>query len=470
MLLLTLALIGCSNCPDGQTFDIDDHRALLTSEETSALHDAYARVRALMPADDVCLSGARIREGEDSSLRGRRLLLGADDPDVEHTMRWGMCQVMADERRYNDGSLEWFEADGGHTFETICNLGPPDVAWIDTVQAACDGADELDDRDRFMFEEVYPGADRGRVDGDVPVGIGAQVVLDDLIPPGRYGYQFAQAGEHLLFLLEPSGVEDHEPSETAQLLRIDPTDGSWAVIWEGLWSEDHRGELVSGAEVGALYVEDRAGEGSTIVVVDHTGAIATVTTGHVLDYLSQSPTAISPERLWSGPYYPSMGPLRSIDLSTGAYQEVPMPDLEHEQPELLVTSMVATSDGVVVKLMDASVHSSGHTTSIGVGQYIHARYTTDSERWEELTRDLHLFDAGLYEDRYLIGAVYSEAGHAVAAYDLEEDALFISDDACLTDIGAPFIAAGDTVYGARYSGDGEDTSYTLTPLTLSPGG
>ena len=104
-----------------------------------------------------------------------------------------------------------------------------------------------------------------------------------------------------------------------------------------------------------------------------------------------------------------------------------------------------------------------------MGQLIHARYDDDADAWTELTRDLHLLDAGLVDDRYLVGSVDSDAGRALAAYDLETDALLVSDDACLTAIDAPFLTAGGTLYAGSYSGDWEDTVYTLTPLVFAPG-
>jgi len=473
MILLSLLLTGCSSCPEGEALDISDRRGRLTDAETDTLQETYARVRDAMGPNGVCLSGARVTAGEDTSLRDRKLLLGADDPEPEAAVEWAMCEVMGEERGYNDGSLEWFGPDARHMFETICRLGPPNVDWIDAIQTACDGADELDGRDRFMYEEVYPGVAAGRVDGDLPATVGGEVVFDDLIPPDMYGYEFAQAGEHLLFLLTPRGDAEAAPGDPlgdARLLRLDPADGSHAAIWEGPWTEDSWGLLAGGEEAGALYFGEWNADGATIVRVDGEGEVSTITTDADLSNSSQKRRAASATRLWLGPYTTQSGPLLWVDLSDGGHGEVPLPELEVEGPDLLVSSLQATSDGVVAELLDTVVHDETHAVTIGVYGYIHARLDLGSETWTELTRGLHLLDAGLHDGRYLIGSVYSEAGRAVAAYDIEADALLISDDACLIDSGYPFIAAGDTLFTGRSSGDGEDTIYTLAPLTLSPGG
>jgi hypothetical protein len=452
--------LGCVlNCPEEAAVEIEDRQGLLSEEERADLAALYSTIAGYMDADDVCVEKVVVRSGEESSRLGQRLYLGAEDPDLEGTFYWILCEIMAEKRDYNDGSLEWFGPDGDHSFQTICQLGPPNASWIDEVQAAC-GGDQLGDRDRFMLEEVYPEAPRGRVDGALAATAGTGVDVEGLIAPGSYGYLFAQAGGHLLFLRTPANVE----TGTLELLRIDPVGGSWEVVWAGPWTSDTRATLAHGPEYGALLMQSAYGEPVTAITVGPDGAVAAWETP--LTDINSADYATDGQRLIFGTGYPWEFPLVVVELASGEVAELPTPELDLEGPSLLVNGLQAGSDGIVAELADADVESSYDFVSIGIHGYILARYDWEEGRWEELTRDLHILDVGFVDGRYLTGSVYSDAGRALAAYDLEEDALLVNDSVCLED-GYPGLAADELLLDLRSSGEGSETVYTISPFELS---
>jgi len=455
MITLASLITACSTCPPDGALELSDRRGRLSEGGAAQVAAAYEAMWRAMGAGDVCLDGARVIDGDESYLRGDRLLFAADDPRPEETVDWAMCDVVGRARGYDDGHLEWFGPDARHDFVTICMLGPPDGRWRAQVRAAC-GEDSLGDRERFLLDEVFPGALTGRLDGDLPAAEGAEVALDGLETLGEGYYDLAQAGGHLVAFWRPA----EEPG-VAHLLRSD-LGGDWVVVWSGPWGEATRAEVVGGAEAGGVLIWEEHDAPPTLVWVDREGAVSATSIASDLLPSYGGSFSLSPARLWLPSALYREGPILSVDLANGAVEEIPLPDVEREGTDLYASRFYAVAGGVVAALTDADVEESYDTISIGVHDNILAHYEHASGAWRELTRGVSLYGAGVYDDRYLLGSVGSEAGGVLAVYDLEGDALRINDDVCLLDRYAPTLAADATVFAF----DGG----ALRPVSLSPGG
>lgn len=432
MLLLWLAACGgASDCE----MVLSDPNALLSADTQEGILASYAWAQEAMADPAVCLD--EIRAGKRShSLRRQTLRYDADDPSYpSYIIKWAMCSVMEQQRDYNNAGLPWF-GDGQRDFAEVCAFGPPRAEWDDVVERAC-GETALSEVDQFLLDEVYPNAPAGRRDGDLLAEVLPAVSLTDALLETHQQVALVALGEdHLLSLRVPQ-----EGEGTAALLQIDAQTGAGQVVWEGDW--DAPAWQMIGGQGGALLRYQATDDAHPRLVSIEPGGAITETVSSEERWLYLSLGAVALGSLWGGSPWQSDA-LARLDLSDGSLSEIALPEWPRQGTDLLVSQLQPVPDGLVVSFLDADLKVDGDFISIEVYEEILARYRADTGTWTELTRGFTLLSTGS-SGALLLGSVYSDAGRALAAYDADTDALYVSDDVCLPGL-APGLSVGSTIY------------------------
>ena len=154
------------------------------------------------------------------------------------------------------------------------------------------------------------------------------------------------------------------------------------------------------------------------------------------------------------------GALARVDLADGSLSAVALPEWPREGTDLLVSQIWPLGDSLAVGFIDADVEVDWDFIQISVYDNIMAQY---SGEWTERTRGLDLLVTGSVGD-LLLGSVYSDAGRAVAAYDVAADTLHLSDEICLSGghPSYPRLSAGATMFLPQDVGPLEMAGVRLT--------